>query len=443
MRKGRNAVVATLFGLVMALHVTGDTLPRSTPPTTQSADMPFDTMVASGVLPDDVRRTPGVSSGTAGPAKVSKTEVAAQQIAVAVAADEVGFAEIELSNESEVITVRWKGELPSALAASIEEVRASGITVTVENAAYTEREMTSLLLEAVALPEQVLGGVPQGSRPLPDFSGVSIEVRRSVEHSRESTSEMQVEASQLLGAPVRISWVNSEVSSTAWRWADISPYVGGAMMRNDSAGTLCSSGYSAVDALLTADFMVFAAHCADGEWKVAQTDDIIGSTDAPYNQRDAQLISSRRYDIGSYVGAFNSGAYDRYSRMYYAPLVQGSTVFPSGAASGMSAAEVIDPLYAYDLAEVPGPQGPGFLTQSLTGADNVGGGDSGGPVYNQDSLGRMALGIISAILWDPENPGDCVGYQPPGRQCSDLAIHNRLNLILDYYGLEYGSFYLP
>lgn len=329
-----------------------------------------------------------------------------------------GFAGDRINTATNTVTLYWHGDLPRQVSKAVKQIEQSGITVEIQEAKYTLKQLLQET-DRLASLGSVNGATITSVGPRPD--GNSVEV--AVDTDSELTSLSRASLDVALTESVDLDITQGVAPRQASRLADTAPYWGGAYAtQHNSSGTAtgaCTTGFGVAGNNGAARYILTAAHCGGTTWRTG-TGNTIGTVLSGKDPgRDAELVLG---DIGDAVyegpsiadGDTNSG---RYVTSASSSSV-GDTICQGGAYSGS--------ICGYDIVAVNQTViigGFGTVTnmvrvEAANRASGIGNGDSGGPVYTISSSGNgVARGTISA--YDGSQIIDCPGVpNGSGRDCS-------------------------
>src|SRR5674476_857483 len=176
--------------------------------------------------------------------------------------------------------------------------------------------------------------------------------------------------------------------------SDTSPFFGGGAIIN-GAGAICSLGFRAYRPSTSSYIELTANHCRDSfatSWSTFAGSSV-GNNSAGSSVTDSMIVtpaSGKAFSNGMWYGSYYATT-SRPIPTGYNPG-DGTTVYANGALRGQSTQAVAD------IDRFVGTQGPLFLIQSTNGGRNIGGGDSGGPVYNLINGSGVGRGLINEAL---------------------------------------------
>ncbi len=330
-----------------------------------------------------------------------------------------GFAGTELDGNTLVLF--WHGRVPAELAQTLGEVRRD-VPVQVRTARYS---LATLEAEAQRLIRAYAGGpvnIVTSAGPLRDYSGLEIGVAPATPAS----------ARKAIQSTVPLAIVDRAPAVPASRWADTSPFWGGAAIIDPNTGNGCSTAFGARKNSNGNEVMISARHCGvNVDWYTRSGGVFYGNSNAGNNAGlDTMLIGGRDYAGFIYIGPYTSLSGARV-RTRGNPA-NGALICHGGALSG----EVCDTTVAGINQFIPvggvGTVGPGFWTVHQQNIATAGQGDSGGPSYAYGAFGTIhAHGMIDAI--DPSFQAPCQGY--PFRICSIRVFSTNIDSILSTFDL--------
>jgi len=369
----------------------------------------------------------GFSSWQEVMATQERLDRAADQItAAATGVRESGYAGLVVEPEARRVRLYWKGALPSSVRTVVD---ATGVSVTVASARYSERQLQAA--------QDRIGNAPAASlrnarsrvtavSPMPDGSGLRVSVEGSTIDATSLTA--------VRDAGVEVT-VDSAAPALGSRGNDSPPYFGGARTVNFSAAAGCTTGFGIFASGRT--MMVSAGHCArNGDQVFDGGSDLMGTAIGVLPSKDLMLIDARSSGV-VFNGGPGTGEFTNRVTGAGANRV-GDFVCTSGALSGTRCNIKI---VALNETVLVGPTVNGTINVTgLVRAEqqnftNAGGqGDSGGPVFavGADATTVSARGTITAL--DGFNqPVTCTGVIN-GRLCSWRIWYASINTALSLYG---------
>jgi hypothetical protein len=339
-----------------------------------------------------------------------------------VASDRLsGYGGLIVNAARDFLTVYWKGQVPAALRGYASEKHPAG-AIRFSAARYTQAELDSVRAKIISS----LGFRQSGITTLataPDGSSLEIGVNASTAQAQSLPAIKQ--------SPARVTFSRTPGVLLSGRWADISPFFGGAIITPlVSIVGDCSSGWPVhAKASLTTFYMITAAHCtypANGAWTTSPNTGYpsrpVGTATSQDLTQDAALID---LGVDGSVGggggsAIYTGGVDPTGNGYLEMTAgvdgtvtnePGDPVCTSGAYSGeicnltIEDTGVLESVTYADGTQVLIPMLQ-IENPNLTNA--AGQGDSGGPVYSYVNAGLVAArGTITK--GDPDTETVCTG----------------------------------
>lgn len=387
----------------------------------------------------DSTNEPAIDAEIARQTPVILARVQLEQAALSSGVD--GLAVINADHDAGRLDLYWKGEVPESLRAEIDRVR-ERFTVVVHDAPYTWNEVAAEARRVLAEVKRLdgIGEVVVATAAEHDMSGVRVLVSQTPPTLAAAITHIDSHM------PVRFEITQIRVpqlAPTGWRWDDLPPWTGGAVIERPVLFGLdvvrCSTAFTARTADNTIRGVFSAKHCGtNASWRTAVSHGPIGTSNLWFSDIDVMGIfwptDSPAY-LG-FEGRVFSGVYNGSARIGVAASSWSGLndiVCTSGGYTGSNCRQrVIDRnLFFEDPFG-----GPLFATLQMDGLAAVGQGDSGGPVYAAGLSNTIAHGVISAIQTGPGRATECMGWVPDGRQCSDLALHAELQPVLNTLGMQ-------
>ncbi|WP_336216236.1 S1 family peptidase [Nonomuraea sp. LPB2021202275-12-8] len=412
---GKNRLRLTVLGLACALLPllgAGTAAAQEDPGdrTVKVADDPGKTPVRNGTEPRDAVPA-GFGSWSALFAEQTRLNAVADRIlATAETAD--GYGGIIVAPENHEVRLYWRGEVPPAVQARIEEGRQIA-PVRVSPAAHTQAQ---LLAEADRWAE---AGQVTGAAPEPDGSGVELSV------AGDDTTPDQLQRPNGTSAPITLERGN-QFTPAYNRQNDVPSYYAGGRILNKTAGNGCSSGFAVYDKYGTPGFLT-AAHCGNlgsefydggGTHDVANR---MGNLSWRISNRDAAIVLANA-TANVFDGGSASSTSNKVVQLWKAYV--GNYVCNSGATMG----EIC--LIQVTKIGYSGTYTNGQYVKHMVRAKHVNGacagaqGDSGGPVFSYTNYYDevAAQGIFSAFSKSTYCGGHTGGREIVFSRAWDVAL---------------------
>ncbi|WP_157519389.1 hypothetical protein [Modestobacter sp. Leaf380] len=355
--------------------------------------MLFTPMVVGVVTAPQATAAPTASSISTVAAAV---EMANELLAANALAQEASLAVTYEPDELHIIT---QISLPAEM---LEELSASfpGVSVEVDRPDYSVEELNEEAARIGSLPGISWVG------PNADYSGLDVGVVEDASAAAIETDEPIVTvdsaAESLSEFPVEV--IEAEVLDSANRSNDSRPVNGGSLLYNAGAQQACTAGIGVSYANGTRFGFTTAEHCAPGAWTGWGSGAAAGSSDpsAVSRANDIRVVQASTTTNLAWIGAWNSTSSRKVYRAASAPA-NGQAICTGGGVSGeRCGAQYVRGTNMYATVDAA-RRGPGFwiLNETVSGGAQVCAaqpGDSGGPVYNYTSDGRLDVrGLISAV----------------------------------------------
>ncbi|MFJ6671862.1 hypothetical protein ACIQMJ_12210 [Actinosynnema sp. NPDC091369] len=309
-----------------------------------------------------------------------------------------GYAGIVLGEHD--VTVWWKGDVPAAITAAVGRASRKA-AVRVERAAHSEAELSA----AAAEVRQWLDTHPDsgfhGVKSPGDGSGLVLAAHPGVGAATATGLAMLGER---VDVPLAVR--HEEPLREVSRQNDSPPWWGGARTWNQTASSLCTSGFGVRDGS-NRRYLLTAEHCGQPGHRIAdRTGEYIGTVSQGHDDHDIALIPTSSEDY-VYVGGGDSNSGVKV--VGWGHVFVGQHLCQSGVTSAeQTGGPVCDLKVIFfwqdreDLVEAEQVQG---LTSARPG-------DSGGSVYSAGSGGVVANGTVTRA------GGARIGFQ-------DFATANR------------------
>lgn len=323
---------------------------------------------------------------------------AAERIRVAVERGRYpGFAGIVLDDTH--VNLWWKGPVPAPVAAVVKRVSRETPT-RVARADHSQDELDAAADAINGWLDEHPGSAVYGVKSPGDGSGLVLVARPGVAAPASEVAALRAEA----GVPLTVR--HEEPMSEVSRQNDSPPWWGGARTWNQTASTLCTSGFGVRDGA-NRRYLLTAEHCGQVGHRIADGGgEFIGNVSHGHDDHDIGLIPTSS-DNYMYVGGGNSNTGVRVTG--WGHVFVGQYLCQSGVTSADATGGPVCDLRVIffwqdreDLVEAE-------QTQGLTAAR---GGDSGGSVYSNGSGGVVANGTVTRAA------GPRLGFQ-------DFATANR------------------
>ncbi|MFI7679197.1 hypothetical protein [Actinophytocola sp. NPDC049390] len=308
-----------------------------------------------------------------------------------------GYAGIVLGDRE--VTLWWKGAVPKAVATVVTRV-SRDVPVRVAAAAHSEAEIAAAAREVQAWLDANPGTGIHGVKSPGDGSGLVLAAHPGVATRAADVATLRAAA----GVPLTV--LHEEPMTDVSRQDDSPPWWGGARTWNQTASTLCTSGFGVRDAA-NQRYILTAEHCGQVGSRIADgTGELIGFTSRGHDDHDIGLIPAASENV-IYIGGGDSNTGVRVTG--WGHVFVGQYLCQSGVTSAEATGGPVCNLRVIffwqdreDLVEAE-------QTQGQTAAR---GGDSGGSVYSSASGGVVANGTVT------RSAGARLGFQ-------DFATANR------------------
>lgn len=359
-----------------------------------------------------------------------------------VQADTKGqIATTEVDQDNLTFTVRLAGDTPPEMADVIASAP-KDITTVVERARFSMADMQ-------AAGKRIHEAVKRGEAPdyfaivsNNDGSGLTVEVESGI-LAKTQTAAFDDPFEKAAGLPVEVKQGEPIVPTS--RGNDADPWRGGAQI--DRSVTFCTTAFS----VLRPDGfgrILSAAHCdfyGNAGWTDWAGDPFTGGGASaavdrvPYDTLIIDPIGGTQGRV--YGGPWNATSSDpRYSLKVAATDGShvGDFICTSGANSGEHChAQVMELGVQFkcgiNLSPPPAEQCGGHRAISTTSSIIDVGGDSGGPVYENRSDGRVnALGVV----YGGSTPGQCGSLRSPVSNCYRTLVYPAIRPILARWGVS-------
>ncbi len=312
-----------------------------------------------------------------------------------------GLGTVIAAPENRHLKIFWKGAVPQSVQAVIDAERQT-VPVKVLPAKYTQRELAAGVRRLTGNPE--FGEVES----MTDASGVLVRPRAG----RSGDARVR----SLAGDPEVTVVIGEETHGRAFvsRNNDSPPHwAGGRTWDMAYNEPLCTTSFAIKKG--TSYFSLYAQHCMKGVNTAVHDGgkDLIGYEQGADYEYDTAVISSSVALQGRvWDGPWNSVSNWKLVQGA-SPTNNGNWVCTSGSASGIRCS-----IQVLNIDVHVGTTGPFVSAYRTDGANAVGEGDSGGPVFSLPSPDNgkvIAKGVISAGLTN--YPATCTGDLSFGRVC--------------------------
>lgn len=314
-----------------------------------------------------------------------------------------GYSSIALGERS--VVLRWKGALPRAVEAAVEQAR-EDVAVEVVGARHSNAQMQAKAAQVQQATKKLAGGVPFAvSMPI-EGNKVRVEVEGDVVTKVKS-------GLPALDLPVEVTY--GEVPEPAGRLNDTAPYYGGGRIANNSSGQRCTTGF-AVTHWSGASSLVTAGHCG---WPGAVFSNGLADNVPPDWSQRVGTASQEHVSFDLLLIPASSSGYVFNNRWGYSDSIMkvngwahpyhNEYMCTSGSYTGEVCGVQVDTSSAYSYCGYASYNAYEcwsgmYRAYQRAGLRAVQSGDSGGPVYNYN---RSAMGIISG----QSNSGRTVIFQ--------------------------------
>ena len=307
--------------------------------------------------------------------------VAAEKLQSAIGrAGAPGFAGIVLGDKE--VTLWWKGAVPTAVTAAVARVSRE-VPVRVAAAAHSQDEIAAAAHAVRAWLDAHPGAGFHGVKSPGDGSGLVLAAHPGVTTNSAAVATLRAAA----GVPLRV--LHEEPMADVSRQDDSPPWWGGARTWNQTASTLCTSGFGVRDGA-NQRYILTAEHCGQVGSRIADArGEYIGTTSRGHDDHDIGLIPAPTENF-MYVGGGDSNTGVRVTG--WGHVFVGQYLCQSGVTSAEATGGPVCNLKVIfcwqdreDLVEAE-------QTQGQTAAR---GGDSGGSVYSNASGGVVANGTVT------------------------------------------------
>lgn len=454
----------SLFGFLCALAaVVGGTTqgqasegPLVAPPVRAShfSSNPIPVAAVGGINGADGSAAPaagGPGEEAAGTSSESPSQSAiaatiAQLEAAIYETSEPGFAAIGAQDAPLGVILRWKGTVPSSVAAAAISASKT-VPVTVVPADYSWRELDDVISGIRADQNQVPGLSPVvGFAMAEDMSGIEV----YTDSPSAATDAVMASLIDRIppGLPVAFRYAgwaaNRENVEAGSRLDDKSPFVGGARIQNRSffgfvIDSECTSAFAVRNQADTARGVLTAKHCGTNEdWETPKRA-LVGTSNLYASNSDAMGILwptdtsvTPGFSGKIYIGSYRSTTTGGITGSGFA--YRGELLCSSGSFSGVVCENRVIQANYYDKTY----GGPMNVTRQTAGFAAAGNGDSGGAMYFLGSSPvRSARGIISLISIDRSDVRPCKGVpSSENRTCSRIVLSTSVQHFLNAMGLR-------
>ncbi|MGB3439822.1 MAG: hypothetical protein WBA97_13830 [Actinophytocola sp.] len=307
-------------------------------------------------------------------------EAAEKVLAVADRGAGTGFAGIVLGDKQ--VTLWWKGAVPAPVAATVARV-SRDVPVRVAAAAYSQAEIAAAAGEVRAWLDANPGTGIHGVKSPGDGSGLVLAAHPGVTTRSADMAMLRAAA----GVPLTVR--QEEPMTDVSRQDDSPPWWGGARTWNQTASTLCTSGFGVRDNA-NRRYILTAEHCGQVGSRIADAKgEFIGTTSAGHDDHDIGLIPANSENF-MYVGGGDSNTGARVTG--WGHVFVGQYLCQSGVTSAEATGGPVCNLKVIffwqdreDLVEA----------EQTEGQSAARGGDSGGSVYSNASGGVVANGTVT------------------------------------------------
>jgi hypothetical protein len=335
---------------------------------------------APAALADGDHVAPAPASAAAADPSLAQrplVEAAERVRAVVARGAHPGFAGIVLGDED--VTLWWKGRVPAPVAAAVDRE----VLVRVARAAHSAAEIRAAATKAHAWLDSHRGTGIHGVKSRGDGSGLVLAA-----HPGSTTRAADVALMRdAVGVPLTVR--HEEPMTDVSRQDDSPPWWGGARTWNQTASTLCTSGFGVRDGA-GRRYILTAEHCGQVGSRIADgRGELIGFTSHGHDAHDIGLIPANSENV-MYVGGGDSNSGARVTG--WGHVFVGQYLCQSGVTSAEATGGPVCNLRVIffwqdseDLVEA----------EQTQGQQAARGGDSGGSVYSSASGGVVANGTVT------------------------------------------------
>ncbi len=307
-----------------------------------------------------------------------------------------GFAGIVLEDHDVVLW--WKDSVPTAVDRAVRRAERHA-PVRVSQAAHSLEELTKAAERIEAWRQATPGAGIHGIKNPGDGSGLVLAAYPGTAIARISSD-------------VPVTVVHEEPMTPTSRKNDSPPWRGGAGTWNQTAGTICTSGFGVRNAA-NARFVLSAEHCGQSGHRIAdRAGEFIGTVGATRDDHDISIIPTSNTTNQMYVGGGDSNTVVPVTG--WGHVFVGQYLCQSGVTSAEATGGPVCDLRviffwqdAEDLVEAEQTQGQPAAR----------GGDSGGSVYSAGSGGVVANGTVTRAA------GARLGFQDFATANRDFGIY--------------------
>lgn len=361
-----------------------------------------------------------------------------------------GLGTIQVDWDANELRLYWKGQLPSALVAALDQVRERHV-VHVHPAEYSWVELDAVIQSMIRqVQNQPILDPVVGIQMETDLSGLIIFLD-SPDLAVQPLADRLLEVADV-DVPLRFvheEWaISVDPAEAGSRVDDQPPFVGGARMQYTSGffsttTHRCTTGFSVETYDKTLTGMASAKHCGKDQVWYTPAGKKIGKSDMYLTQEHDGMVIT--WPTGGLLSAKNPGFAGKIYVGTHASTqtggiagsaspVLGELQCVSGSFSGAWCSNRVDHVNYYDTDL--GMGGPMHVTTQTSGLAAAGNGDSGGPNYSLGTNTRTAKGIISAIAIN-SNERPCRGEPTTKtRVCSHIVFHTTLQPFINAFGLR-------
>ncbi|GAA2967035.1 hypothetical protein [Streptomyces enissocaesilis] len=310
-----------------------------------------------------------------------------------------GYAGIVLGDQD--VTVWWKGKAPESVRETVAKANRR-VTVRVRAAAHSEAELRAAAGEIRAWLDANPGSGFHGVKSPGDGSGLVLAAHpdRAIR-----IAEGLAALDQQVDVPLKV--LHEEPMKDVSRQDDSPPWWGGARTWNQTASTLCTSGFGVRDSA-NRRYILTAEHCGQVGHRIADgKGEFIGNVSAGHDDHDIGLIPTNS-ENRMYVGGGDSNAgvnVEGWGHVFVGQYLCQSGV-TSAEATGAPVCNLKVIFFWQDREDL-------VEAEQVQGQTAARGGDSGGSVYSSGgSGGVVANGTVTRA------GGNRLGFQ-------DFATANR------------------
>ena len=363
-----------------------------------------------------------------------------------------GFGHVRYDKQSHAVSFGFTGQAPEK-ARAMAAAAPTGLTVSIEQAAYTAKDLQTGVHAVIAAPEY--DGKITKAYTAEDGVHVVVDKESALRKMGAASVADAIERDVTGSVPVHVEFGSAPVQAS--RTAHAGPWAGGtSIYAGDYTCTTAFAALGTVGGIPNQPGILTAHHCTDPlpSGTIFRHNSIrsfgTAAIEAPLRdgvRADASFVRTSDSGQGAiYIGDLTSNAGISTTGIVGMPTVgtpicysglysSGNLNNPGTPGQGATCDHVVESNYVVWDVGAGYFYGPGFETHHASHNRSVGSGDSGGPAFiavldENDNVVAYAAGIISAVDTSSDFT-TCQGTTYSGRSCSDTVMTQAFRRVWD------------